>query len=178
MVDYFFQFRRNFRVHGANRRWCLVKDCVAQDRCGVSGECTLASRHLVKHKTKRKQVSARVQLFPANLLRRHIPRGADCRSRAGERERGIPFSYWIVFLDGHYLSISSFGFLEFRQTKVQDLDLALCGKEDIRGFNIAMDNSFLVRSVQSLRNLNRDGEHRFDLKWSCLSPCSRRRLRR
>ena len=47
---------------------------------------------------------------------------------------------------------------ELREAEISDLGVALRGQEDVGGFEVAMDDSPLVRSGQRLNDRNRDTE--------------------
>ena len=44
---------------------------------------------------------------------------------------------------------------EFRDSEIENLYVIGFGDEDVLGFQIAMNNSFIVRGSQSMRQLNR-----------------------
>ena len=55
---------------------------------------------------------------------------------------------------------------QFCQAEIQNLGLARPASRDhenIRGLNVAVDDAFLVRCVQPIRNLNGEIEQRVDL---------------
>src|SRR5215831_4198821 len=53
---------------------------------------------------------------------------------------------------------------EFRQAKIQNLRLPAIRDENVRGLDVAMDDAFLVRSVQGVSGLNRQLQHLFDFQ--------------
>ena len=51
-------------------------------RCGPR-ECGAAGYHFVQHRAEGEQVGARIEVFAARLLGRHVCDGADRRTGAG-----------------------------------------------------------------------------------------------
>src|ERR1019366_287913 len=91
LPDDLFQLRRYSRVPFMYRNWGLLQDGIVDDRCCVAAERTLPGGHLVEDQAKGKQVGARVNLFPSNLLRRHVAGGAHRRASPSEMKicRGL-----------------------------------------------------------------------------------------
>ena len=54
--------------------------------------------------------------------------------------------------------------MQFGESEVQDLRLPLLSDEDVRRFDIAMDDAFVVRGFEPFRNLDSCVEQRFELK--------------
>jgi len=44
--------------------------------------------------------------------------------------------------------------VKFCETEVEDLRLPVAGEEDVRRFDVAMNDPFLVRGFESVRNLD------------------------
>ncbi len=80
-----------FQLRTVNRRFNCT--AAAGIRCRIashiisvtfSSEWQFARRHLIKHRPKGKQISARVQLLRPHLLRRHVGHRAQRRPRTGQ----------------------------------------------------------------------------------------------
>ena len=65
------------------RRWSRIefKNGVEDHGGSGAGKRKASGRHLVDHDAKGKQIGARIEFFPARLLRRHVGDGPDGRSR-------------------------------------------------------------------------------------------------
>ena len=129
------------------RRTC-AKLC--HDR-GVATERDHPGGHLIEHCAVGKEVGAAVKFFPLRLLRRHVSDGAQCE--AGARE--------VFLIDHGGRSGGSRSLLssvrvrrKLRQSKIENLGVAAISYEDIRRFDVAVDDSFGMRRVQSIRDLD------------------------
>ena len=148
-------------IHTAHRRRCAVQYRLVDHRGRVSGKRLPPRRHLVEHHRQREEIAARVQFFPACLFRRHVRHRAERHPRAGQilsaRVRGararIPRGALALFFKRR----------EFGQPKIQNLRLAAVGHKNIRGLDVAVDDSLRVRGVERVGNLNGKIEQRFGL---------------
>src|SRR5258708_11291781 len=109
-------------------------------RSDLHGRLTLerccARQHLEKDDTKRILVSASVDFAANDLLRGHIVRCSDWRSRASQ---------------SHLLSLIIRKQLD--QTKVGQEQATIGRQQHIRGFDIAVDYSASVRKIQGRGHL-------------------------
>ena len=85
VMDHPVELGRDAGVELQRRDRRAVEDRFEDDRRCRSGERQGASRHLIEHDAERKQIGARVQLFAARLLGRHIRDGSHGRARTGEK---------------------------------------------------------------------------------------------
>ena len=110
---------------------------------GVAAESAHPGKHFVEHRTKCKDVAARIGGLAAHLLRRHVARRAHhhARRRVRTGEGGL-----VQFCAGFLR--------QFRQSEIEDLDAPVLGDENVLGFQVAMDDSLLVRRRQSVRDLH------------------------
>src|SRR5262249_55815413 len=90
-----------------------------------------------------------VNCFATNLLGRHV---ADCSHH--DARISIDASRWDLSL-----RTAAVGSRKFREAKVQNLYPAIFGNEDVVRLEIPMNDSFLMRRCQSLRNLTRIFNH-------------------
>ena len=107
-----------------------------------------ASRHLIEHRAERKNISARIQLFPTRLFGRHV---GDCSYRAawaGEMGHGWPGS--------RRLKCDFRVMTQFCQTEVEDFHLSALGDKNICRLDVAMHDALGVRGVESIGKLNSD----------------------
>ena len=94
---------------------------------------TAPGQHLEHHDAERPDVAARVGLFAARLLRRHVGDGADRRSRNRQLQRVG----------------------ELRQAEVENLH-AVVGDDQVAGLDVAMDDALRVRFGEPLGDLRGD----------------------
>src|SRR4051812_14180811 len=105
-----------------------MKDRVRQTGTLCVFEWTNTRRHLVKNFAERIDISARVELFSQQLLRRHV----------GERTGG-----------GMKVTVGAVSIRdrleEFRQPKITNFHATVLRYQDIAGLQIAMQDPLLVR---------------------------------
>src|SRR6266496_4680663 len=115
-----------------------------------SGDRALSGCHLVQHQAERKQIASRIELLSPDLFGRHISRRAHRNPRAANKQVGRIASTSFAF-DALHIRVG-----QLCQTEIQNLYFALSGDEDICRFDVAMNNSLSVCSVESVRDLNAD----------------------
>ena len=83
-IDDAFEIAGKIRIqpHRSDRRF--VQNRIKHDGGCITAKRKHARRHLVEHRAKGKQVSARVELLSFGLLGRHVGNRAQRRSRTGE----------------------------------------------------------------------------------------------
>ena len=128
------------RSGGSSFRMALARSAA---RC--SGKGALPGQHLVKHRAKAENVGARVRFLAPHLFGRHVAGGPQ--HHAGARLVG-------QFQVGGG-GISGFGSGQLCQAEVQNLGAAIAAYENVLRLQIAMNNSFVVRSRQPVGDLNR-----------------------
>jgi len=112
-----------------------------QIRARLPIEAALAGNHLIHHAPKRKNIAARVRFSAFVLLGRHVLRGAEDGSFAGQR---IRHPRHVVRPDR---SRSRPG-----QPEIQHFD-AVAREHDVGRFNVAMIDVRPVRPVERVDNL-------------------------
>ena len=108
----------------------------------------LPGQHLVQHAAERPDVGALVDRLPARLLRAHVRGGAenDALARPADASSSATASDRRRRVARH----------RFRQAEVEDLHDALGRDLDVGRLQIAVDDPFLVRRVERVRDLRRD----------------------
>jgi hypothetical protein len=116
----------------------------------VSGKGRPAGAHLVEDDAERKQIGTLVEGLAQCLLRRHV-RG---RAQRGAKPIGQLMlievrSGCCEFLDRRNLS----------QAKIQNLGIPAFGDEDVCRFEVAVDDTVLMRSFERVGDVDGDGDH-------------------
>src|SRR5581483_1383421 len=124
MSDNMVEHRRNvmimlrefWGISGQNSGHCI--------RGAVALKGSLATDHLVKNRAECKQITAAVNWHPTHLFRRHVADG--------------PYDNPFRGVDGPCCflrpAVALIGFLQFCQSKVEDLQPSVTGKEDVLRF--------------------------------------------
>src|ERR1019366_7706264 len=128
-----------------------VKYALENNGGSVAFERNPPGGHFVEDGAQGEQIATPVEFFSASLLGRHIGDGAyrgawhrQMRRRHRRRlaSRGLHYRAPVIG--------------QFGQPEVQDLRLSSRSDEDIRGLQVSMHNTFAVRDVESVGNLNTD----------------------
>ena len=127
----------------------MLQDCFTNQRSGFSSESALPRHHFVKHQTEIKKVRTRIQHLASHLLRRHVAGRTDRCAGAGE----VKFRFPVRLVFRGYSFNRDFALLQFGQAEIQNFYLPVCGDKNVRGFDVAMNNSFPVRRLQSFSDL-------------------------
>ena len=107
---------------GKHQLWRLLIEYFEEDRLdAVSGERFLVRQKPIEDDASAENVGAAVDLLPADLLRRHIIRRSEHGARL--RLRGLR---------------------KPRDAEIHDLRDAALGDEDVRGFDISVNDMVLV----------------------------------
>ncbi len=99
------------------------------------GESAASREHFVKHSPKRENIGARVGRLSLGLLWRHVCRSAHDRTHLGDAH-GLGF----VFRQA--------AMTLFRESEIQQLYNAAGGCEDVRRFEVAMNDPFAMRGFE------------------------------
>src|ERR1035437_9935498 len=76
----------------------LVQDGIHQQNTILAHERPVACRRFVEHHTQGEQITASINLFSADLLRRHVGRGSGDGAFLGERIL-FGFVFWYITRD-------------------------------------------------------------------------------
>ena len=108
-----------------------------------------AGGHLIKNGPHGEQVAARIQIFSASLLGRHVSDGADRRTWRSELQRregrGIAT---------HGLQCRAAFVNQFRQPEIEDLGLPARSDEDVARLQIAVHDAFVVSNLERVADLD------------------------
>ena len=112
---------------------------------GVGLERLLPAEHLVEDEAEREDVGTVIDRMRADLLGRHVGRGAEHHAGLGlvtrdPDERGFGGSHWHRHLG---------------QTEVEDLHASFACDEDVLRFQVAMDDALVVRGCKPACDLGR-----------------------
>ena len=75
LADDSFQFRRDLWIQAYRQSRRTIENTVKDQARRVTAERQQPRCHFIKHHPEREQIRTGIQLFPANLLRRHV---SDC----------------------------------------------------------------------------------------------------
>ena len=126
-----------------------------------------AGEHLIEHAPKRPDVGSLVDDLSTRLLRTHVGGGAEDHALT----RPVHCHRRRLREVGH----RSFAGHHFCQPEVEDLHSAVWCDLDVRWLEIAVDDPFLVRSIEPVRDLARDGQRLRDREWTPLKSVRQRR---
>ena len=130
---------RQLGTQRRGRRWLLMKDRRRDDRRGRAGKGRTPGGHLEEDEPEREEIGARVDLVAAQLLRRHVGERADGRPFGGQhRPCGVRLGDGVRASDRR----RRLGDAEVEQLR------APCGQEDVRRFDVAMDDPGAVRGSE------------------------------
>ena len=137
-----------------------VREHLGDDRLhGRAGKRRLAGEHLVRHRTERVEVDARVdRLLAHRLLGTHVLRRA-------EREAGLRHARSARLLHGE------------RDAEVRDERVPAL-QQNVLGLDVAMDHAVLVRVVERVGDLARDAQRVVDRKLPLARQADRAATRR
>src|SRR5260370_14015096 len=146
-VDEFFKLYREIRIEAHWRGRRPIQDSFEDYARSISAKWQCASSHLVQCDSKRKQVGSRIQFLAPNLLGRHVRNGPNCRAGAGE--------YLVCGDRRAYRCANAFRRLtKLRQSEIENLRVAALSEKDVRGLNVAVNNSFRMGGIESIRDLD------------------------
>ena len=107
-----------------------------------------AGGDLIENGAEREKIGAGVELFAASLFRRHVGDGADGEAGAGEVR-------YVGVVNGGFVALTGD---EFRQTEIENFCRTAVGEKNVGGLDVAMDDTFFVRGVERVGELNAEFE--------------------
>ena len=145
----------------------MIQNRVLDDCSRIPSEGPLPGDHLIKDEAEGKQISASIQLLPAHLLRGHVTRRAHSYPRPGERQCLIGCgarSPMLAARAASYFALARFaGGDHLRDAEVENLGDTPLGDKDVGGFDVAMNDSLVMRRLQARDYV--DGELQDLLEW-------------
>src|SRR5271157_385963 len=158
LADNALQLGRHLGIEADRRHDCPIENRVKNDTRRVPTKRKSPRGHFIKHCAKRKQVAARIQFLSTNLLWRHVRDCAESHPWAGQmllvyRERQSVLR--------SPLSGRSSRWRDFGQPEVENLGMPAFGEEDVRGLDVAVNNSRGVRRIQRISNLDSERQQGF-----------------
>ena len=124
----------------------------------VAAEQRAAGEHLVEHYAERPDVRPLVDRLSLRLLRRHVGRRAENHAQLRAVDRGEGWRIHDRWRARQVRRGSGTGGRLHRlgQPEIEDLGLSLTGSFYVLGLEIAVDDPFLVRLFERLRDLQRE----------------------
>ncbi len=117
--------------NGPQRRRLLMENRGPNDGT-ASRKRRTAGRHFVQHQPEREEVRSRVDLFAAQLLRRHVGQRADNAARVGQERSGLELRRRRVSRRNARVG--------FDEAEVENLR-SVRGQQDVGGLDIAVDDA-------------------------------------
>ena len=152
-ADHLFEFQRDRRIERGGARGIAIENLVEDHAAGGAGEGLAAGGEFVEHQAEAEKVAARVELFAAYLLGRHVGDRAWRGAGAGEVAGGVLRSVLRHGVAGRALLLELLG-----EAKVENFRLAALGDENVGGLDVAMDDAFGVCGVERVGDLDADFE--------------------
>jgi hypothetical protein len=140
----------------------LVQDGAGNHRAGCAAKRRLAGGHLVQHESEREQIRADVDVFAAQLLRRHIGDRADRATVLGERAIG---ELRQLHRRGRHRLVDR----RLGESKVENLR-TVAGEKDVCRLDIAVDDARGVCRVERAGQCSGDLDELAVVQWSACQP--------
>jgi hypothetical protein len=128
-----------------------VHDGFTNDRWAFSVKGQITRGHLIQHSAKREQIAPRIQLSCPHLLRGHIRHCSHHGARTGQVFRVHRAGLGVK---SRHVARRTAWQTDLRQAEVQNFGMAALGDENIRRFDVAVDDPLRVRGIQGIGNFN------------------------
>ncbi len=148
MANHAVNGRRNFPALVRKFRRLLLQDRGHRVGGRISFKRPPAGKHFVENCPQRKDVGAPVGGLASHLLRRHITHRPQHHARLSLQGR-VRRERWRL----HLVEVRDVPLRELRQTEIKNLHAAVGDQKNIRGFQVAMDDSPHVRRGHAVRRL-------------------------
>src|SRR5256885_13046652 len=150
-IDDLLELRRNRGIQARGGRRRAIENGLKNHAGSVSYEGLFAGGHFIEDEPERKQVGAFVQLFAADLLRRHV--GHRAHGNAGAGEMSVLCGGIVGGGDVAQRSYASVLREELGQTKIEKFYLRAIGYENVRGLDVAVDDGLGVSGFECVGHL-------------------------
>src|SRR6476660_1126508 len=155
LVDDLFELMWYIRVDPNRWGWHSIQDGFEDHTAGVASEWQRSGTHLVQHRPEREQVGASIAFLPSNLLGRHIGNCAQRRTGTGQV---------LLRADGRVAHSNAFRLeRNLGQPEIENLRLP-ASSHDVRGLDVTVNDSFRMRGIESVSDLDTQIEHRLGLQ--------------
>src|SRR5438128_7265624 len=147
--------KSGIETDGSDRR--MIEDAIENFSRAVAAKCGAASRHLIENNTEAEEIAANVKFTAASLFGRHVGDGAESGSGACE----MGFIDGVVVqrgASGCFARDGRLGGKSLRETKIENFCLATRSDEEVRGFDVAVNDAFQVSGVKRVSSLNGEGK--------------------
>src|SRR5215510_2398491 len=148
---------RQFRSDQIRKLRLLVEDCMHRIDAMLVSEWRIARQHLEKNNTKREYVTATINALAQELFGRHVVHSAHQSSGFGLHTNQS-------FLSTVYCELTLPTCNQFGKTEVENLRVAIAADHQIFWFQIAMNDSRIVRTTEPISDLDGNVESLLDLK--------------
>src|SRR6185369_7581236 len=152
LVNDVFELWRKLRVQTYWRNGSTVEYGLKDYTRRVTPKWQTTRRHFIKHHPERKHVRSRIQFLAAYLFRRHVGHSAQRRAGAGQ----VFHAHSRCRIDPHACEFSyPVGDRQhFRQPKIENLCVPTLRHKNIRGLDVAMNNSLRMSRIKGIRNVD------------------------
>ena len=150
-IDQVFEARRQIGIEAHRRRGCAREDGFENQARGVSAKRQRAGGHFIEDHSERKKIAAGVHFLAANLFGGHVRDGAQRGAGAGEMFGRSALGGGRIRRGRRRGRAGNFG-----EAEIQNLGVAALGDKDICGFDVAVDDSRLVRGIEGVGDLDGD----------------------
>ncbi len=134
-----------------------MQDGIKNSAGSIAPERKNSGSHFVKHDAEREQVRTTVQFLAQDLLGRHVGDGSQGGAGTGEMlwrgKRGAGVRH----------SRCRGGGIQLSQPEIENLGMAALGHKNVCWLDIAMDDAFGVRRVESVGNFDGNLKNAFQL---------------
>jgi len=142
LLDDAFEFEGDAGIEGARRDRRAVQDGIEDFGTGKLGERTLAGSHFVQDEPGGEEIGARIKFGAENLFGSHVGNGA-----------GDSMGFQSGLRDRFGLRNTQFG-----EAEVEYLEPTFGGQEQVRGFQISMNDGAIMGGGEAVGELNGEGK--------------------
>ena len=160
-IDDVFEAGGKIGIETDGRRGRAVQDGFENDTAGVATKGERARCHFVEDDAEREEVAARVEVFAADLLGRHVGDGAECAAGAGEMSFVRSLCCGGI---GNGVGTDGSGAGNFGEAEVENFRAATLGDENVCGLDVAVNDASVVSGVEGVGAVDADFEEAFEFQ--------------